>query len=449
MKLLLLLVFWSLAVFTLAQDEVDESLVDRAATGIDFPGCYKDLHLADRNGDGFVKQNEYLNFIQEYGKRICFSTDALTLQQSATFNTLACICRSQEGSSPDCCLGPNARIPTGGALLPISEQTPSQKNYLTSVCKLTDATISGRCPPEKRERGVPPPALLATSGGLSDGAMWGIIAAALALFLLLCCCCCVWRKRRMRQIEDEEEEQLTEIQNAKLPLQEQAPPAAIIPGPHLLRKTAPADPASDLEEGNGNRGGTGAGARGSAEADDSDDEEEVRKHRGGGVIPPGDDKDGLNIPTARRLQPPETTTMPPVILKPIPSKEEDDDEWDQPGRNIEFPRDQDEMSAGGVDHYEPDGGVFFPERDVKEPLNWKKDWNRPKPEEPDEVDMRKHRIQSGLGEGEVWNKLGEDETEQSNKAPKGDVFDWVVQSALGVLDSTTQSGQLHGNDDMA
>jgi hypothetical protein len=67
-----------------AQQPVDESLVTRPSENIDFPGCWSDLAKADRNGDGFVKQNEYLNFIQEYGKRICFSTDALTLQQSAT-----------------------------------------------------------------------------------------------------------------------------------------------------------------------------------------------------------------------------------------------------------------------------------------------------------------------------------------------------------------------------
>ena len=115
--------------------------------GIDYPGCYSDLHKADRNGDGFVKFDEYLTFIQEYGKRICFSTDALSLQQSATFNSLACICKTQEGSAADCCLGDNAGIPTSGALTPIADQTPSQQMYLTTVCKLTDATIEGQCPP--------------------------------------------------------------------------------------------------------------------------------------------------------------------------------------------------------------------------------------------------------------------------------------------------------------
>jgi Spondin_N len=126
----------------------DEGLFDRPAGDIDFPGCYSDLHKADRNGDGFVKRDEYLYFIQEYGKRLCFLTDRLTLQQSATFNTLACICKDQEGSTEDCCIGKNAEIKTAGALTPIADQSPSQRNYLTTVCKLTDATIEGQCPPD-------------------------------------------------------------------------------------------------------------------------------------------------------------------------------------------------------------------------------------------------------------------------------------------------------------
>ena len=78
-------------------------------------------------------------------------------------------------------------------------------------------------------------------------------------------------------------------------------------------------------------------------------------------------------------------------------------------------------------------------------MNWKKDWNRQKPEDPDEIDLRKHRIQTGLGEGEVWDKLGQDETEASKQAPTGDVFDWVVQSALGVLDKSDEAGQLRNH----
>lgn len=445
MRILLRILVVSALLHAADSQDVDESLVDRPDKNIDFPGCYSDLAKADRNGDGYVKQNEYLNFIQEYGKRICFSTDALTLQQSATFNTLACICRSQEGTSEDCCLGDYAQIPTAGALLPENKQTPGQKNYLTSVCKLTDATIDGQCPPVKYERGVPPAALIAEPAGPSDGLMWGLIAAAVALLLLLCCCCCIWKRQKMRQIEEEEQEQIQEVQNSKIPLQELEQAPVEIPGPHLLRKTRidPETRDSDMEEGKSNEGGRGIGASGAANAEDSDDEEEVRKRRGGGNLPGSEDNEAMRIPVAPRLPPPEPTPPPPVALNPVPGKELEEDEWDQPGRNIEFPKDSDEMSAGEVPHYEPDGGVNLPDREGKAPLNWKKDWNRPKPEEPDEVDLRKHRIQSGLGQGEVWNKLDADETETSrNAAPKGDVFDWVVQSALGVLDENEQESRL-------
>lgn len=181
------LLFVAFAVFSSEQQQqpIDEDLVSRPAEGIDFAGCWSDLNKADRNGNGFVTRNEYLNFIQEYGKRICFETDALTLQQISTFNTLACICRSQEGASYDCCIGDAAQIPTAGAL--DTSRTPTQKHYLTSVCKLTDATIDGRCPPEFVDRETPPPLLVAppaSGGGLSDGALAGTAVAAV-LFIAI------------------------------------------------------------------------------------------------------------------------------------------------------------------------------------------------------------------------------------------------------------------------
>lgn len=428
---------------------IDETLVTRPAKDIDFPGCYSDLDKADRNGDGVVKAKEYLNFVQEYGKRICFTTDALTLQQIGTFNTLACFCRTPDPKTDNCCLGGNAQIQTAGALLPTAQQTPSQQIYLTQVCKLTDATIDGKCPPTIVARGAPPMALVAPppAGGGKDGLMWGLIAGALALAFLLCCCCCVWRKKKRKQLEEEVDAARKEETRAArvVPPAEQAP---VVPlGPHLLRKTG-------IDPEKGPRGmkvddlnpeglhGAGKGATGAAVAVDDDDDEENRKRRGGGLIPPDDEETGLRIPTAPRLPPPEDPAKPPLNMRSIPPKEGDNDEWDHPGRNIDFPKDKDEMSAGEVEHYEPDGGVYFPDREGKEPLNWKKDWNRQKPEDPDEVDLRKHRIQTGLGEGEVWDKLGQDETEQSKQAPTGDVFDWVVQSALGVLDKSDEAGHV-------
>jgi hypothetical protein len=436
MRLSLLLLAMTSVVLA-ADTPVDETLVDRPSKNIDFPGCFSDLQKADRNGDGFVKQNEYLNFIQEYGKRICFSTDALTLQQSATFNTLACICRNIAGETSDCCLEDNARIPTAGALS--DARTPSQLSYLTTVCKLTDSTIDGQCPPAVRERDGPPLAALVAANNKTIP-WWPFLLAGLLLALLLCCCCCVIRKKKMRQQEEEEEEeaQNSALKNAPPPM-EQAP-VGPPPGPHLLRKTG-IDPEKGPvkvhdEENPAIPRGPGMGASGTADASDSDEDEEGRKKRGGGHIPGDENGPGLRIPTAPRLPPPEDPENPAPKLRPIPPKENEDDEWDHAGRNIDFPKDKDEMSAGEVDHYEPDGGVYNPERPSKEALDWKKDWNRQKPEEPDEVDPRKHRIQAGLGEGEVWDKLNQDETDVSkNNNNNCDVFDWVVQSALGALDN--------------
>jgi hypothetical protein len=138
---LVLLVLLGSAQFTTAEEIV---MPDRE---INFSGCYSDLVMADGDSDGFVYSAEYLVFVQAYGKRVCAYTNELSLQQLATFNTLACICRSQDNTADDCCLGSNAQIPTSGAETPVDQQTPNQKNYLTSVCKLTDATIDGQCPP--------------------------------------------------------------------------------------------------------------------------------------------------------------------------------------------------------------------------------------------------------------------------------------------------------------
>jgi hypothetical protein len=174
-------------------------------------------------------------------------------------------------------------------------------------------------------------------------------------------------------------------------------------------------------------------------AEDSDDEEEGRR-RAGGNRHDENDEEIIKIIGAPRLSPPETAAST-TNLRPIPEKEIESEEWDQPGRQVSEPKDQDEMSAGEVEHYEPDGGVYFPERERKNPLEWKKDWNRPKPEEPDEIDPRKHRIQAGLGEQEVWNKLDEESQHKKATNQQGDGFDWVIQSALGALDQNGNSDE--------
>jgi hypothetical protein len=96
---------------------------------VNFEGCIAALASADRNQDGAVKQNEFLDFINGYYERNCATgaqQTALTLQQEATFNTLACICRSIASEALDCYLAENARIPTAGAQLMAKDRTSSE-----------------------------------------------------------------------------------------------------------------------------------------------------------------------------------------------------------------------------------------------------------------------------------------------------------------------------------
>ena len=395
---------------------------------IDFPGCFSDLNLADRNKDGVVKVDEYLGFIQEYAKRLCITNPTLTLQQRIAFNTIACGCRSEEGSTSNCCLGPNAQIRTDGALNPA--RTGAQNGYLTSACRITDETLPGpQCPPkdDDRDKGPIPPVvpIVPSSSSGDDGfpkeALWGLIAGLLLLALLCCCCVGVFRRRRQQQLEEEEKQAAA---NNGLPgdLEEQAPGS----GP----------PAGTVAVPPATRGAPFGGG-----ADESDDEEEGRKQGGGGPLGDEEGEDGRKRYGAGRLRPKENEP-PGWKLRPVPPKDpEEDPEWDQPGRQIDYPKDKDDMSAGEVDHYEPDGGVHIPGREGKSssPLNL--NWERGTPEEPDEVDKRKHRIQSGLGKGEVWDQLNEGDDDDSKKGgAQNDVFDWVVQSALGVLDKSDETG---------
>lgn len=437
--------------FTTGQNvptDIDPSLLIRPGEGINFPGCFGDLNRADRNRDGVVRQAEYLGFIQEYGKRKCLTNPELTLKQTGVFNKLACECKAR-GGADTCCLGQNANIPTQGALNS-QTRTEGELQFLTEVCKLTDATLPDtKCPPVILDREDPPPpvvnpivpatpaAATAGGGGLSDGAMWGIIAAAALLLLALLCCCCICRKKKQDALEEEEvmEENGVGSKGADI---EQAPeqPKELASTPREMPVVPPVvipPPMDhdDEEEDGRKRGGAG----------DIGDEwdEDGNKRRGGNIADPPVDV------TKRRLhgegEIPENEFVPErLALQPIPDPNPNPDpEWDYPGRQIADRKpDPDEMSAQEFDPYNPDGGVYFPEREGREPVGMPKlAWDRLKKETPDEVDQRKRRVQAGLGEGEVWNSLAQAEDDNHSTAGPsagGDVFDWVVQSALGVLD---------------
>lgn len=448
---------------------VDEDLVNRPDPKLDYEGCASDLHRTDRNGDGGVDQDEYLNFIQEYGKRICFETSRLTLQQNSIFWNLACRCVVRDDNpTSDCCISDDAKISTAGANLPPTQRTSTEQEYLITVCKLTDATIDSKCPPTVDDRdeagavvagpgsvvATPPVAAAADDGGL--GWWWALIAAA----ILLCCLCLCCGFRRMRKKEDEEEREdevlaTTVDKDEAQPRDVEADPEQAVTMKSSMdsepRSMAHTEPNSEPDYEMGPEFISSpeeepvtpatvipmtatSVASGVVVGPDDDDEEETRKRRGGGPIPDDNDPNRVVYRGAPPFPPPENPAQPRKPLNPIPDKERDGDEWDQPGRDIQYPIEKDDMSDGEVEHYDPDGGVYFPNRPAKDPSDWNRNWNRAKPDEPDEVDARKHRIQTGLGEGEVWNKLDEESTHvQPKNTGNGDAFDWVIQSALGAL----------------
>jgi hypothetical protein len=423
------------------------------STMIDFPGCFSDLITADRNGDGLIKSDEYLGFIQKYAEdRKCIKNPVLSLQQRIAFNTISCFCRGEEGSNVDCCLGANAEIRTGGALNPTT-RTASQQGYLTSACRITDETLGpNECPPSDcgRDRAILPPlpeifiAPAARSpdddGGLSKEALWGILAAALLLLILCCCCVCVLRRKKAKEIEEEDEEVIAGkgTPGATDSDPEQSSPTSVLNDSAYLPYFDPsllALPLGDDEDEGRKRGGGGV--------NEDEDEEEARKRRGGGPLSAVEEEAAKKRYGGPRLPPPEKED-PQHKLRPVPPKDpEEDPEWDQPGRPMDYPKEKDPMSPGEFEHYDPDGGVYDPRRPGKDPVEFNPQWERGEPEEPDDRDTRKHRIQSGLGEGEVWDQLDTSEsTHATVGGGLGDVFDWVIQSALGVLDENATATHL-------
>ncbi|GKY92929.1 hypothetical protein MPSEU_000261900 [Mayamaea pseudoterrestris] len=465
---------------------VDPSFTEDWDSSLDYAGCFSDLAASDKDGDGFIKDYEYLGFIQEYGKRICHQTDQLSLNQAAAFNALACRCRSQEGASFNCCLGQNAQIDTSGSLDP--SRTSEQAAYLTAVCRVTDGTIPEPrgCKPDLYNPNDPPPLMFAGAGavvpaapetGLSAGEKAGIIVGAILGLLLLCCLgfCCLWKRRRA--VDEEEVEEVKEVTEDVEQAPSEVPPSQdrdIMAEPAMMAPAAimavPPRRYEDEEEVRGKKGaghidqyeededmrrkgGSGQldeyedvedvrGGRGSGNIQDEEEDEEVRKRRGYGKIDETDPDPNRRLRGAGAIPDP-NNPQEKVVLRPIEKEHEEDPDWDYAGRDMNYPKDKDVDEAQILDPYVPDGGVYIPEREKKPPLDWKNKWERPEVEDPDDYDNRKHRIQAGLGAGEVFDHLDEEESAvKSNTGEGGDVFDWVVQSALGVLDKTDMTGNL-------
>lgn len=410
-----------------AQGEVDpdSDFFEAPNRFIDFPGCFVDLVAADVNGDGLIKKDEYLGFIQEYSKRKCIENPTLTLQQRVAFNLISCGCRAEQGSPVDCCLGENAQIRTDGAINP--DRTAAQQNYLTSACRITDETLPPfNCPPRDDTRATAPlpplPPLFSVASPIQDDgrgfpkeALWAIIAAAL-LLLLCCCCACGYKKKTPREVVEEEdgygadpEQPLAAAQLKSLPPEE--------------GRNGPLVAAAAIPRGDG----------------EDEYDEDGRKRRGGGPLGDEYDDEGRKRYGAGRLSPPEHL-QPGFKLRPVPPKEsEEDPDWDHPGRVLDYPRDQEEMSAQELERYVPDGGVYIPERPGKNPVEYNPQWERGQKPEDDDMDGRKHRLQSGLGPGEIWDRLNDDSSVTSVRSFENQI-DWVMNTALVVLEDTEDQG---------
>lgn len=474
-----LIPFLSLLAVATAQSSFQPDSFVYPGDGIDFEGCFRDLDAADNIvRDGGVRQNEFLGFIQRYASRKCLKNDSLNLQQFAAFNALSCVCASLEGQDASCCLGENGQLDTGGALTPRA-RTPPQVQFLTYTCITIDNTLpESACDLATQGLGTPPPAAIGSDGNspraqkfededddnVWDWLKWVLIALGLLLLLCCCCCCTIRRKRLMAIAEEEEEQRLAALAGDKeVDVEQQT--ENIVPsddgenerfvveeeeGDAGEREVFYAEGDEEVEvvntEDDGDEEMVVVGLAGGNNNDD-DDSEDGNKRRGAHNLPEDEDEKARRIGGYGQLPPDEDPDPNRNNLRPIDGKDpEEDPDWDQPGRDINFPKPAPDEYSAGYDHDDIDGGVYLPQRDVKEPPEYvKPHWERLKKDAPDDVDVRKRRIQSGLGEAEVWNKLDEDSDPEDKDRPSNDVFDWVVESALGVLDKSADAA--HVRDD--
>ena len=440
--------------------EYDPARIINPFAGINYTGCHEDMLGTDFDGDSRITIKEYESFVARTAARRCILWPELTLGQKGNFNSLACQCASHQhnaggannNNDKSCCMGSNAHLKTNGATNDARDATEPQIVFLQNVCLVTYGTLPGtNCSIELLPFKEPPPVIVPRAidprgGTAASGSDWNLLAPIIAtLLLLLLCCCCVVRRRRRK---DEEEEEIIETEYPgkeewlETPMDGQSPgmergmplPTDGDGNPQGYR-----DDSEDYdEEGRNRRGGhdddeysdgDGRKARGFNYAT-PDEEDKKRRWPNGEYIPPDQPRD------SHALRPtPEEDPMPPP-------------EWDEPMRNIDELKHKSDDSVQEFDPYNPDGGVHDPQRPPRDPVTWKNEWERGVPPEDNERDGRKHRIQTGMGKGEIWDQLDDGSaTKSTTVRNNGDVFDWVVKSALAVMDGADQQGYLDNDDE--
>ena len=99
--------------------------------------CSFAMTESDKNSDGYLTEEEYLKFIQEFG---CDLTTTLSSEQRSIFQALACACLNDPSEAPNCCLQGHATVNIGGA-----QYTAQDPNFLVEVCSRTEATFRDEC----------------------------------------------------------------------------------------------------------------------------------------------------------------------------------------------------------------------------------------------------------------------------------------------------------------
>ena len=407
-------------------------------------GCANAIMSHDLDGDGAIRRDEYLNFVNNVADLLCLPPrPILDLELQTVFVSIACLCQEREGNDISCCFGEAAGLYQLGADNPVG-RTQDETSYLRAACLLTQAVLG----PQQCETPVATiapgaiviniPAAGVIPPPIEEGPnlLWLLL---LLLLLLLCCiCCCCWR--RDKEVEEEYEVVVTEekiVEGPEEPLSDNAPPPqpedveqALVPPvdepttdkgipPVPPDPEDPGEPFSAGDEvdeaGNAPRPGPpvvpmGAPGMGEAE-DDEEDEENIGRKMGAN---PDDDEDEEG---RRRFGGQGDIPNPPgpegVVLRHIERETTEKGEYDYPERNINEFKYKREDSGQILPHEEIDSGVYIPTRPPREPVIMPKPhYERQAKPEPVYIDPRKERKQMGLGDGEVWDALNEWEDEQ-------------------------------------
>ena len=409
-------------------------------------GCANAVLAHDDNGDGAIRRDEYLNFVNNVADLLCLPPrPILDLELQTVFVSIACLCQEREGNDISCCFGPEAGIFQEGAA-DLASRTEDEASYLRAACLLTQAVLGPeQCdlPVATIDPGaipiafpqVPVVVLPAEPDDGDNDLLWLLL---LLLIPLICCiCCCCYRKDKEAQEEYEitvTEQKIVEgpdgpISDTGIPPQpedvEQAlsvppaePPATDKGIPPLPLAGDPSEPFSGGDEfdegGNAPRPGPpmAAGAPGMGEMEDDEEDEENIGRKMGANPDDDDSEDGR-----RRFGGQGELPLPPapegVRLRHVEREPGTEAEYEYPERQINEFKYKREDSGQILPHEEIDSGVNIPTRPPREPVIMPNPSYRRQPiPEPVYIDPRKARKQMGLGDGAVWDELNNWEEEQ-------------------------------------